>query len=52
MPPVKFKDSRKPTWEELQDHLYGVKTIGEAFDRILATKEFVVPRSIPIAIRR
>jgi len=39
MPPVKFKDSRKPTWEELQDHLYGVKTIGEAFDRILATKE-------------
>jgi hypothetical protein len=39
MPPVKFKDSRKPTWEELQDHLYGAKTIGEAFDRILATKE-------------
>jgi hypothetical protein len=39
IPPVKFKDPRKPTWEELQDHLYGVKTIGEAFDRILATKE-------------
>jgi len=39
IPPVKFKDPRKPTWEELQDHLYGVKTIGEALDRILATKE-------------
>jgi hypothetical protein len=39
MPPVKFENSRKPTWQELQDHLYGTKTIGEAFDRILATKE-------------
>jgi hypothetical protein len=39
MPPVKFKDSRKPTWEELQDHLSSAKTIGEAFDLILATKE-------------
>jgi len=39
MPSVKFENPRKPTWEELQDHLYGVKTIGEAFDRILATKE-------------
>jgi hypothetical protein len=39
MPPIKFENSRKPTWEELQDFLYGTKTIGEAFDRILATKE-------------
>jgi hypothetical protein len=39
LPAVKFKDSRKPTWEELQDHLWGAKTIGEALDRILATKE-------------
>ena len=36
---VKFQNSRKPTWEELQDVLYGAKTIGEAFDRILATKQ-------------
>jgi hypothetical protein len=39
MPPIKFENSRKPTWEELQDFLYGTKTIGEALDRILATKE-------------
>jgi len=39
MPAVQFQDSRKPNWEELQDHLYGAKTIGEAFDRILGTKE-------------
>jgi hypothetical protein len=37
LPAVKFKDSRKPTWEELQDHLWGAKTIGETLDRILAT---------------
>lgn len=36
---VKFQNSREPTWEELQDFLYGAKTIGEALDRILATKQ-------------
>jgi len=39
MPPIKFENSREPTWTELQDFLYGTKTIGEALDRILATKE-------------
>jgi hypothetical protein len=39
MPPVKFEKTREPTWTELQDFLYGTKTIGEALDRILATKE-------------
>jgi hypothetical protein len=39
MPPVKFEKTREPTWTELQDFLYGTKTIGQALDRILATKE-------------
>ena len=38
MPAVEFKDARVPTWEELQDHLWGVENVGQAFDRILETK--------------
>ena len=37
MPSVKFQNIAKPTWAELHDHLYGVKNIGEAFDRIINT---------------
>ena len=37
MPGVEFKNKAIPTWEELHDHLWGSKTVGEAFDRILAT---------------
>ena len=37
MPAVKFANKVAPTWEELHDHLWGSKTVGEAFDRILAT---------------
>jgi hypothetical protein len=39
MPAVKFADPSKPTWEELHDHLYGAKTVGEAFDRLSGLKE-------------
>ena len=38
IPAVEFKDARVPTWEELQDHLWGTNNVGEAFDRILETK--------------
>jgi hypothetical protein len=38
MPPVKFENPTKPTPYELQDHLYGAKSVGEAFDRILKTE--------------
>jgi hypothetical protein len=34
MPAVEFADKSRPTWEELHDHLWGAKTLGEAFDRI------------------
>jgi hypothetical protein len=34
MPEVQFEDKAKPSWEELHDHLWGAKTVGEAFDRI------------------
>lgn len=39
MPAVEFADPKKPTWEELHDHLYGAKTVGEAFDRLSGLKE-------------
>jgi len=39
MPAVEFADPKKPTWEELQDHLYGAKTVGDAFDRLSGLKE-------------
>ena len=39
MPAVKFADKAVPTWEELHDHLWGSKTVGEAFDRVLATDD-------------
>jgi len=35
MPGVQFKDARVPTWEELHEHLYDAKNLGEAFDTIL-----------------
>lgn len=34
MPQVQFENPEKPNWEELHDHLWGAKTVGEAFDRI------------------
>lgn len=37
MPAVKFADINKPTWEELQDHLWGTKNVGQAFDRIISS---------------
>jgi len=36
IPAVEFKDTAIPTWEELHDHLWQAKNIGEAFDRVLA----------------
>jgi hypothetical protein len=39
MPAVEFADPKKPTWEETQDYLYGVKTVGEAFDRLSGLKD-------------
>jgi hypothetical protein len=38
MPTVQFENPVKPTWEELHDHLWGSRTVGEAFDRVLKTK--------------
>ncbi len=38
MPAVEFADPKKPTWEELHDHLSDAKTVGEALDRIINTK--------------
>jgi hypothetical protein len=37
MPEVQFGDKKIPTWEEVHDHLYGSRTVGQAFDRILST---------------
>ena len=37
IPSVEFKNPVKPTWEELHDHLWGSSSIGDAFDRVLAT---------------
>ena len=37
IPAVEFKNPVKPTWEELHDHLWGSSSIGDAFDRVLAT---------------
>jgi len=37
IPDVEFKNPVKPTWEELHDHLWGSSSIGDAFDRVLAT---------------
>jgi len=37
MPPVKFANINKPTWEEFHNHLYGVKNVGEALDRVVDT---------------
>jgi len=34
MPEVEFKNKEKPTWQELHDHLWNAKNVGEAFDRI------------------
>lgn len=36
MPSVSFKDKALPTWEELHDHLWGSRSVGAAFDKILA----------------
>ena len=38
IPAATFKDAANPTWEELQDHLWGAKTVGEALDRVVDTK--------------
>jgi len=38
MPAVEFADPKKPTWEELHDHLSDAKTVGEALDRVINTK--------------
>jgi hypothetical protein len=38
IPAVEFANLSKPTWEELQDHLWNAKTVGQAFDTIIATK--------------
>ena len=38
MPAVEFANPVKPTWEELHDHLWGTKNLGEAFDRVLESK--------------
>jgi len=37
MPEVQFGDKKIPTWEEVHDHLYGSRTVGQAFDKILST---------------
>ena len=37
MPGVDFKSKMFPTWEELHDHLYGAKTVGDAFDKVIST---------------
>jgi len=37
IPTVKFADINKPTWEELHDHLWGTKSIGEALERVIQT---------------
>jgi len=34
IPEVQFSNKVEPTWDELHDHLWGAKTVGEAFDRI------------------
>ena len=39
MPEVKFKNKSAPTHEEWHDHVWGSKTLGEAIDKTLATKE-------------
>jgi hypothetical protein len=39
IPQVKFADPSKPTWEELHEHLWQAKTVGEAFDRLSSLKE-------------
>ena len=39
MPAVKFVRPMKPTSEELHDFLWDAKDVGQAFDKILATKD-------------
>ena len=34
IPEVQFSNKVEPTWDELHDHLWGAKTVGEAFDRV------------------
>ena len=36
IPDVKFADVNKPTWEELQDYLWGARNVGQAFDRLVS----------------
>ena len=38
MPAVEFQNLAKPTPEELHDHLWASKNVGEAIDRVLGTK--------------
>jgi hypothetical protein len=35
MPPVEFANKEKPTWEEMHEHLWGTKTVGQALDKTL-----------------
>ncbi|CAB4132777.1 hypothetical protein UFOVP251_5 [uncultured Caudovirales phage] len=35
IPPVKFFNPEKPSWEELHDHLWNSRSVGEAFDTLL-----------------
>ena len=35
IPPVQFANPFKPTWEELHDHLWNARNMGEAFDTLL-----------------
>ena len=36
IPPVQFANPLKPTWEELHDHLWNARNMGEAFDRVIS----------------
>ena len=36
IPPVEFKNPEQPTWEELHDHLWNSRSVGEAFDTLLS----------------
>ena len=39
IPAVQFENPSKPSWEELQDHLWGATNLGQAFDRVLSNKD-------------
>jgi hypothetical protein len=36
IPAVEFKNPEQPTWEELHDHLWNSRSVGEAFDTLLS----------------